>query len=321
MEQNKVFNLEDHIESVKPLLKPPVGNKMIFGDKEQVKFMCVGGPNARPDYHLEEGAELFYQLKGFMDLWIEHEGKRRGVRINEGEMFILPPNVPHSPQRYADTIGLVWERERSPDSKDGLRWYVDENFESDDLSILWEEYFYCEDLGSQLKPAIERYHAHECSKSRVAPEGIPMLNPPVLVNRDAPVSAPFQLAPALAPMKTSGFVLNNGGPEFSVFLWKQCTSPTKITDVVPGEANYEGVKEIILFSPPANAGGPAIGSEGATSVVVAGSAQYTIGPGDMVYLTLPANVLDVSVSGQGQNAMLLGVFNTNYFTAPDRSSK
>ena len=85
--------------------------------------MIVGGPNNRKDFHLEEGEELFIQLQGKMDLDILERGKVRRIPIEEGEVFLLPPRVPHSPQRYTESIGLVFERRRHPGEMDGLIWY------------------------------------------------------------------------------------------------------------------------------------------------------------------------------------------------------
>jgi len=42
--------------------------------------------------------ELFYQIKGDMRLDIIEGGKLRQIPIREGEMFLLPGRVPHSPQ-------------------------------------------------------------------------------------------------------------------------------------------------------------------------------------------------------------------------------
>ena len=151
------FIMREHIETVKHLLKPPVGNHLIFGKLEHLKVMFVGGPNQRPDYHLNGGEELFYQFKGPLDLKIIEHGKPRTVRVEEGEMFCLPPRIPHSPQRYADSVGLVIERERGPDESDALLWFVDDSPKPADaepqqgLEILFEKYFHCFDLGTQLK--------------------------------------------------------------------------------------------------------------------------------------------------------------------------
>ena len=84
--------------------------------------MFIGGPNNRPDYHLNGGEELFYQIKGPLDLKIIERNVPKTVRIEEGQMFCLPPNIPHSPQRYVDSVGLVIERERGDAEYDGLLW-------------------------------------------------------------------------------------------------------------------------------------------------------------------------------------------------------
>ena len=103
------------------LLKPPVANKCIYDGDFIV--MVVGGPNQRTDYHVDEGPEFFYQLEGEMVLRIQEDGQPRDIPIRAGEVFYLPPNVPHSPQRMADSIGLVVERlacERSAASRAAL---------------------------------------------------------------------------------------------------------------------------------------------------------------------------------------------------------
>ena len=45
---------------------PPVMNKLLHRD--QLSVMFVGGPNRREDFHLEEGSEFFFQLRGDMEL-------------------------------------------------------------------------------------------------------------------------------------------------------------------------------------------------------------------------------------------------------------
>lgn len=150
------------IESVRPTLAPPVGNKLLYG-AGQHKVMIVGGPNAREDFHLESGEEIFLQLVGDMELPIMLHGKRVVVPIREGELFLLPRRIPHSPQRKAGTVGFVMERERKPDEIDGLRWYTRDG----SGRILYEEFFHCTDLGVQLKPVIERFFAMECYRTGV----------------------------------------------------------------------------------------------------------------------------------------------------------
>ncbi len=117
------FNLQAWIDEHRHLLKPPVGNKCIVDGDFIV--MIVGGPNARTDYHFEEGPEFFLQLEGEMVLRIQEDGAVRDIPIRAGEMFYLPPRVPHSPQRMAGGVGLVIERKRLPGEKDGLLWFCE----------------------------------------------------------------------------------------------------------------------------------------------------------------------------------------------------
>ena len=90
------INFKKWIDDNRHLLKPPVGNQVVYKDTDFI-VMVVGGPNARKDFHYNEGEEFFYQLEGNMQLPIIEDGKRRVVEIKEGEIFLLPPRVPHSP--------------------------------------------------------------------------------------------------------------------------------------------------------------------------------------------------------------------------------
>eukprot|EP00074_Homo_sapiens_P084386 XP_016859206.1 3-hydroxyanthranilate 3,4-dioxygenase isoform X7 [Homo sapiens] len=118
--------------------------------------MFIGGPNTRKDYHIEEGEEVFYQLEGDMVLRVLEQGKHRDVVIRQGEIFLLPARVPHSPQRFANTVGLVVERRRLETELDGLRYYV-----GDTMDVLFEKWFYCKDLGTQLAPIIQEFFSSE----------------------------------------------------------------------------------------------------------------------------------------------------------------
>ncbi|XP_006882442.1 PREDICTED: 3-hydroxyanthranilate 3,4-dioxygenase [Elephantulus edwardii] len=142
------------VEENRSSFLPPVCNKLLH--REQLKVMFVGGPNTRKDYHIEEGEEVFYQLEGDMVLQILEKGKHRDVVIRQGEIFLLPACVPHSPQRFANTVGLVIERRRLPTELDGLRYYV-----GDTTDVLFEKWFYCEDLGTQLAPIIQEFFNSE----------------------------------------------------------------------------------------------------------------------------------------------------------------
>jgi 3-hydroxyanthranilate 3,4-dioxygenase len=201
------ISLKKYIEDVKPLLKPPVANRMIYN--EQLQVMVVGGPNQRKvlymcvyifivifsdritilmkercfqstllilSPHVFFVQEIFYQVDGAMDVMILEHGEHKTIHIPQGHMFILPGRIPHSPQRflpacfmcigrivmeitqfphicrYANTIGIVVERLRKPHEADGLRYFVPGT-----TDVLYEEYFHCKDLGSELVPVIQRY--------------------------------------------------------------------------------------------------------------------------------------------------------------------
>jgi 3-hydroxyanthranilate 3,4-dioxygenase len=116
----------------------------------------VGGPNQRKDFHVEDGQEFFYQIEGDISVRIIEDGKVREVPIREGEMFLLPAGVPHSPQRPANTVGLVIERRRQEAEHDHLRWFC-ENCGAE----LYDASFQLVDLGKQLKPIIERFYTDE----------------------------------------------------------------------------------------------------------------------------------------------------------------
>jgi len=100
------LNFNKWIDENRHLLKPPVGNSVVYMDTDFM-IMVVGGPNSRKDYHVDPVEEFFYQLEGDMLLQIMENGKRVDVPIMEGEIFLLPKNVPHSPQRHENTVGLV----------------------------------------------------------------------------------------------------------------------------------------------------------------------------------------------------------------------
>ncbi len=119
----KPLNFKQWIDDHADQLKPPVCNAAVWKDKD---FMVtvVGGPNQRLDYHDDPVEEFFYQIKGNMFLRIMGENGPEDLHIREGEIFLLPPHVRHSPQRpEAGSIGLVVEYKRPPGAKDGFEWY------------------------------------------------------------------------------------------------------------------------------------------------------------------------------------------------------
>src|SRR5262245_24657926 len=121
MAQLTPFNLQGWINEHRHLLKPPVGNACVWNSNFLV--MVVGGPNQRSDYHINPGEELFYQGEGDVILKVIEDGKPRDIPLKQGDIFLLPAKVPHSPQRPAGTVGLVVEQPKAFTENHHLRWY------------------------------------------------------------------------------------------------------------------------------------------------------------------------------------------------------
>jgi 3-hydroxyanthranilate 3,4-dioxygenase len=145
------INLHAWVAEHRHLLKPPVGNKPIWDGDYLV--MVVGGPNQRTDYHINPGPELFFQLEGDIVLKIIEDGKPRDVPIRQGELFLLPAGVPHSPQRLASTVGLVVEVPKFARGTHHLRWYCRQC-----NNVLHDAPFEPVDIGKQIKAMIEEFN-------------------------------------------------------------------------------------------------------------------------------------------------------------------
>ena len=115
-------------------------------------IMVVGGPNSRKDYHVDPIEEFFYQLEGDMLLKVIIDDKRVDIPIKEGEIFLLPKNIPHSPQRFKDSVGLVIEYKREEGDLDAFQWYCDECDK-----ILHEVSLDLENIVTQLPPLFDAY--------------------------------------------------------------------------------------------------------------------------------------------------------------------
>ena len=148
------LNIKKWIDENRHLLKPPVGNKMVYHDNKDFIVMVVGGPNSRKDYHYEDGEELFYQLEGDIVVKTIQDGKNIDVHIKEGDMFLLPPHIPHSPQRGANTIGLVIERIRDEKETDSCLWFCEKC-----ANKLHEAQFHLSDIVTQLPKVMDAFYA------------------------------------------------------------------------------------------------------------------------------------------------------------------
>ena len=150
------FSFKNWIDENRHLLKPPVGNQVVYKENRDFIVMVVGGPNSRKDFHYNETEEFFYQLEGDITLRIMEEDKAVDIPIREGEIFLLPPKVPHSPQRPANTVGLVMELKRNNNEKDGFMWFCENCGEK-----LYDEYFELTNIVEQLAPIMDKFYASE----------------------------------------------------------------------------------------------------------------------------------------------------------------
>ena len=145
------INLQAWIEEHRDQLKPPVCNKMVYEVGDFI-IMVICGPNTRKDYHDDPGEEFFYQLEGDMILRVMEDGKPKDVTIKQGEIFLLPPHIHHSPQRFENTVGLVIERKRFEGELDGFAWYCDECH-----SKIHEEFVPLKSIVDDLPPLFDRF--------------------------------------------------------------------------------------------------------------------------------------------------------------------
>lgn len=160
MSRLAAFNFQQWIDEHKHLLKPPVGNQQVWKDAD-LMVTVVGGPNKRTDYHDDPVEEFFYQLKGDMLLKL-YDGKDfYDVPIREGEIFLLPAHVRHSPQRPQEgSIGLVIEPARPDGALDAIEWYC---FECQHLVHRAEVDL--ESIVDDLPPIYQAFYADEAART------------------------------------------------------------------------------------------------------------------------------------------------------------
>ncbi len=144
-----------------PKLKPPVGNKEVFPGGEDFIVMVVGGPNSRTDFHVDPYEEVFYQLSGTMHVNVMTGAGPRAVTIGPGEMWVLPRNVPHSPQRpEAGSIGLVFERVREPGVLEHFQWYC-----MDCHGLIHDVTLQVTDIVVDLPPVFEAFYGDTAART------------------------------------------------------------------------------------------------------------------------------------------------------------
>ncbi|MEV4097524.1 3-hydroxyanthranilate 3,4-dioxygenase [Streptosporangium saharense] len=143
------------------LLKPPVGNKVIFEGANDLIVMVVGGPNARTDFHVDPYEELFYQIRGNMHINVMTEDGPETVHVKEGQMWLLPPNLPHSPQRPEEgSVGFLVERIRPEGVLEKFRWYC-----QDCNAIVHEVELQVRDIVADLPPIFQAFYDDEKART------------------------------------------------------------------------------------------------------------------------------------------------------------
>lgn len=154
------FNLNKWIAENKDKMKPPVSNRNLYHESGDYIVMIVAGPNARKDYHYNDTEELFYQIEGDITVGLQIDGKAEQVTIKEGEMFLLPAKIPHSPVRPEGTIGLVIERKRTPEMHDGLQWYCEK------CNTNLKKYdFFLENIEKDFIPRFKEFYGSEAMRT------------------------------------------------------------------------------------------------------------------------------------------------------------
>lgn len=152
------FHLQTWIDENREDLRPPVANKQLWLDTDMI-VMIVGGGNQRTDFHEDPRPEFFHQITGDMNLriWPGPGIEPYDMPIREGEVFLLPPHVKHSPQRPdPDSVGLVVEYARSAGEVDAFEW-VCENC----ANLVHRVEIELDSIVDDLPPLFEAFYASE----------------------------------------------------------------------------------------------------------------------------------------------------------------
>ena len=147
------FHLLQWVEAHAEQFKPPVGNKYLYSGRDFF-VMIIKGPNARNDFHQVDSEEFFIQLQGDVHVKTIEDGVVKVHKIREGEVFFIPPNVPHSPQRGPNTLGLVVERRRPEGEPEHLIFFCEKC-----NTLVYDKVFDCKDIVHHFAHAMEEFWA------------------------------------------------------------------------------------------------------------------------------------------------------------------
>ena len=181
------INIMKWVEANRDKLRPPVGNKYLY-DGNDFFVMVIGGPNARNDFHQTNSEEYFFQLKGDIIVRILEGGEIKDIPVREGETFFIPGNVPHSPTRPPNTIGVVVERRRPPGETEHQQFYCEKCGQ-----LVYDKEFDCKDIVEHFAQSMEDFWADPAlntCKNCGTPNGKPtpvkriIFEPEVIIERE-----------------------------------------------------------------------------------------------------------------------------------------
>jgi len=156
-----VVNFTKWVREHEHLLKPPVNNKQMWERTGDFIVQVVGGPNQRTDFHVDPYEEWFYQVKGNMRVNLMTEEGLCTVHLNEGDMWLLPANTPHSPQRpEPGSIGVVIERIREEGTLEKFQWYC-----LNCHALVHEAQLQVRDIVADLPPVFEAFYSDEAART------------------------------------------------------------------------------------------------------------------------------------------------------------
>ncbi|WP_431933932.1 3-hydroxyanthranilate 3,4-dioxygenase [Nonomuraea jabiensis] len=156
-----VVNFQAWIDENRHLLKPPVNNKQVWMPMGDFIVQVIGGPNQRTDFHIDPYEEWFYQYKGNMHVNLMTDDGPERIDIHEGEMWMLPRGIPHSPQRPEEgSIGVVIERIREEGTLEKFVWFCprcNRQVHEAELQV--------RDIVADLPPVFEQFYGDEKART------------------------------------------------------------------------------------------------------------------------------------------------------------
>lgn len=124
MKTISTYSLKKWVEAHRDELDRPLMNHERVWNEDFIVMLFNGAtPELRSDFHINTSPEFFYQIEGEMYCKLLVDGKFEELVVAEGEMFYIPPMVPHLNRRSDGSTGLVIHQGRAPDALDTMVWY------------------------------------------------------------------------------------------------------------------------------------------------------------------------------------------------------